>query len=205
MNASRNDTAILLVNGILSDGKQSVDRFRPLLHDHFAVVDFRYPWTGPIMAGFRKFQLRHGRMLANRALQLNRQVLTRLSVIAHSFGSVVTFRSMFEPGVHFENVFLFNGAIEDNYPWPPEGFKRLVNFHDARDFALTAGSILPGHVFGNMGKTGYSGRPPDSRIENFPIEGPANGLRHSVAFRPGRIEYYAEIIRSVMAGEPIAA
>ena len=170
---------IVTVNGINTDGNANID----LLGDELRrrghnVVDLNTPRIGWFRAAFRKVQKTNGRLLMEAAVEhFGRDA--EVHVIGHSNGAATIYRSMW-PKDRFEwaTVVLFNAAMRDSWAWPSEGFNRLENVYNVHDKALKWGSrlswIMPAHIFGNMGRTGYAGTPPDDRITNH-----ANPFKHS--------------------------
>jgi len=159
----------IAVNGIRTNGVDNIDRLteelRALGHE---VIDLGLPVIGAFAAASRKTQMTNGRMVADAALRAFPDG-RGINVIAHSNGVPSTYRSMWQPTIQFDTLFLFNGAMRAGYPWPTEGFTRAFNIYNPHDKALKWGSrarwIRREHIFGDFGRTGYDG-PRDRRIEN---------------------------------------
>ena len=166
------------VNGIRTTGESNIDRLTSeLVKIGHNVVDLGLPVIGAFEARKRSVQMENGRLLRD-AIVSNYGRNARVNLITHSNGAPTGYRSMWFEGVRYDNVFLFNAAMRSDYAWPAEGFRKLYNIHNPHDKALKWGErarwIMPNHIFGPLGRTGYDG-PPDRRIES-----------QSNAFREGK-------------------
>ncbi len=161
----------VIVNGIRTTGDRNIDLLGDELTDRgHTVVDLGIPVIGAVGASRRAVQRRNGRLL-NDAAREHFAEGSEVNVIGHSNGAATIYRSMW-PTARFRwsAIILFNAAMREDWAWPSEGFDTLHNVHNPHDKALKWGSrarwVMPAHIFGAMGKTGYSGTPPDDRIKN---------------------------------------
>jgi hypothetical protein len=166
------------VNGIKTTGEDSIDRLTcELVKRGHEVVDLGLPVIGVIGASRRSIQMRNGRLLRD-AVVSNFGEAARVNVITHSNGAPTLFRSMWFAGVRYDNLFVFNASFRSDWAWPAEGFRRMYNIYNPYDKALKWGErsrwLMPNHIFGSLGRTGYDG-PPDRRI-----------ICQSNAFRDGK-------------------
>lgn len=190
---------ILGINGIRTDGSNSTDLLlRDLADLGHETVDVNYPRVNIFTARWRSRQLRNAQHLVDAHKPGD-------AVVAHSYGCLLTLRAM-ELGASFGTVFFFSAAMNDDFSFPPEGMRRLFNIHRQDDRALTLGDLLLWHDFGAMGKTGYSGLPPDRRIRNIPAW--THTLRrdpfaHSDYFLPENRPAWARYVHYQLTGQDV--
>lgn len=176
---------ILGVNGIhnWSWSKTSfTDKLLDALHEH-ETVDVKYPRMWAIL-GYSQFAIDRR---AKKILEAN--LSADDIVIAHSFGCLATIRAM-ELGARFKAVFFFAPAAECDVTLKHHYFEKLYVIHSNTDLALTAGSALPLHKFGELGKYGYKGT-----NENV-INVNADGTGHGEHVEPRYLCKWVEFIKS---------
>lgn len=177
---------ILGVNGIWnwSWSKHSfTDRFllelEKLGHE---TVDVHYARMWAVLAYFNS-------AVDRRAMAIIRAYQPGDHVVAHSFGCYATIRAM-QKGARFGKVFLFAGACEPNFELPAGACDHLYNIHSSTDRALMAGDMLPFHLFGPLGLTGYAGN--DFRVENVC----ADGMDHSTYSEEPHLSKWVQFIHA---------
>jgi hypothetical protein len=148
---------VLLVPGINTDGADNVHRLGAPLSDlGLEVVPVTYRTARWYSARWRRKSIAH--------------TLLGLydpgdSIVAHSFGCLVTYTAM-EMGAEFGRVVFLSAAMERDARFPCHGMTKLLNLYNPHDRALTVGSMLPfGHPFGPMGRDGYAGVRDDRIID----------------------------------------
>jgi hypothetical protein len=107
-------------------------------------------------------------------------------IVAHSFGCLLVTRMMELAGSYpFRNVLFLAPALDTDWIFPREGFRRMDVYFNRHDFAVRIAAKFPfEHPWGGMGAYGYSG-PVRNDIHNHAIHEWA-GIRgsHSVYFNP---------------------
>ncbi len=189
---------VVLVNGIYTRRSgDGVDQFQaPLEELGHQVYRFRYPITFVVTAWSREKQKRDGALLANFLFEhFGDEPVT---VVGHSFGSVVIYRAMHDADVNFQNIWLFNAAIKEDYYWPTDAFDNLHCVYNPYDRALLLGANTVGrfgHVFGRMGRTGYRGRrSPKIHNHQDAERGGWPFINHGQAFSEKGRQRWAELI-----------
>jgi hypothetical protein len=97
--------------------------------------------------------------------------------IGHSHGALVGYECM-RLGARFSKAFLVGAAIDSWITFPHHGADRIIVAYNPHDIALVAGSLLPLHPFGTLGKSGYTG-PPDDRVHHYRFESRAGKWNHT--------------------------
>jgi hypothetical protein len=147
-----------LVHGfnVNDDGKDTIDRLAPFIDANgWQVRQFDYGWTGLLMT-----------LLGNsgRARTLAHLSIAGDIAIGHSNGCAIIHRATHQ-GAGFDTVVYINPALDvDVAPGPK--VKRCVVFHSPDDRAVFVAKLIPGVLWGAMGRYGYQGEP-DDRIMNI--------------------------------------
>lgn len=194
MNGRRMVSKIITVHGIRSSGEGSTD----LLGDELAYrgldttqYDYKRVGMWDVLFNLRESQKRGMQYERAKGLKELASQYDRPTVIAHSFGALLTLRAM-EMGAELGNVFFYRPAMNRDFIFPVWGLQRLHIIHSPDDKAVKAGSMLALHSFGEMGTLGSIYAPPegkDHRIRNYRSQ--FNG--HSGDFREG-LSYTADFI-----------
>jgi len=177
---------ILGVNGI-HNWSWSKDSFTDKLLDSLSdlgheTIDVHYARMWALLAYFNS-------AVDRRAMAIVKVAQPGDIVIAHSFGCYATVRAM-QKGASFDKVFFFAAACEPDIDIPDGAFGTLYNIHSPDDRALKLGRSLPGHVFGALGMTGYTGS--NKRVIN--IE--AKGYDHNDYVTPRHLCHWTNFIES---------
>ena len=184
---------ILIINGIESAGVESVDRIGLRLAAlGYEVVDIN---------------LKVARWYNGRSKKVRNENLERIRaiarpgdhVIAHSNGCRLVYDAM-RGGTEFGTVVLFAPALNRSVTFFPFGYKSITVVHNPYDWALFWGSILPGHIWGPLGRRGYNGV--SERVTN--VGRPSHeGGGHGHYFNESHIQDSMRIVLSSLQGKPL--
>lgn len=162
-------TRILGVNGIHNWSRSTnsfTDKLLKTLSRDYPVLDIEYPRMWALFAYLDKAIQRRADVIVKHAKHGD-------IVVAHSFGCLATIyamrRMIAEPTPRkFSKVFFFGAAAEQDV-YIPDAFEQLYNIYSRHDKALALGNLLPGHAFGLLGHSGYTGNNP--KVTNIDAEG----------------------------------
>lgn len=189
------------VHGILSKGRESVDRLgRELERRGHQTVNYDYPRVGILhtLVALRAGQKRGLQYDRAKRLAVIANSMHPYNVVAHSFGCLVTLRAM-ELGAAFKTVYWFAPAMDVDFLLPYWGAEKLVVVHNPNDRAIKLGSMLRRHDFGKMGLHGSAYAKYDDRITNHQAENNDgdNWINHNYAFAtPDRVSSWADHIEA---------
>jgi hypothetical protein len=179
-----NPIRILLLHGICTDGESNVDLL------------------GDVLAGrgydVKDIALKPTSWYNGRSLRLRNENLRRIRqeawegdhIIAHSNGCRLAYNCL-QGGDTFGHMFWFAPALNRNVPLRKCGYQSLTVWHNPFDNAIWWARLLPDHIWGAMGRTGYMG--PSSRVENVEVR-KRTGYRHSHYFFEPHITQAADFI-----------
>lgn len=153
-----NGATAWLVHGfnVRDGGAGTVDMLAPhLTAAGWVVSQYDYGWT--LLLGVLFGNPGRGRELA-------RDSEPGDVAIGHSNGCAIIHRAL-HSGAHFRRAVYINPAL-DVTAAPPAGgpLERVDVFYAPDDMAVLAAKVIPGVLWGAMGREGYQG--PDSRIRN---------------------------------------
>lgn len=144
---------VILLHGIESAGVQSVDRVgHELTKLGYHVEDVQlkptFWWSG------RKTETWRENLKRIMAVAKDGD-----NVVAHSNGCRLCWDIM-DGGndIKFDNLFWFAPPLDSDVRLRSCRFNHLEIFANPYDLALLAGSLLPGHVWGPLGRKGYTGK-----------------------------------------------
>jgi hypothetical protein len=181
---------VLVLHGINTDGADNIDLLgeRLMLHHNCDVHDVP-------LAPTRWYNGRSRRIVRDNVARLAACMHHGDHVICHSNGGRLAWECM-NAGLRFGVVSMFSAALNECVTFRPCAYERIVNFHNPRDKALFFGSVLPGHIWGGMGRGGYKGislRVVDKMCRS------RKGLAHSHWFASPVIEWAAEQVMAHIA------
>lgn len=168
---------ITIVHGIGTHGGGVDQMGRRLAEKGYPVRFYEYQKRRFYSYWRRSSMIRDGRSLAHFAHDGDH-------IIAHSNGALL-WQSAIEAGQQWDKCFIFGGAARsDPARFPEQAFNEAHIYYNPEDKALLAGSWLPFHPFGRLGRIGYAG-PMDRRITNHPVlHQEWFDLEHSHYFNP---------------------
>jgi hypothetical protein len=184
---SNTNPRVLILHGINTDGKDNVDRLaEPLRKAGFFVIDIELEQT-------RWYNGRDSAIVKRNVERVAAVHKPGDHAICHSNGGRLAYACM-EAGLRFGVVSMFSAALDACVTFRPCCYERILNFHNPRDKALFFGSVLPGHIWGGIGRGGYRGvslRVVDKMCRS------RKGLAHS--------HWFASPVLEWAAGEVMAA
>ena len=180
----------IVVHGINTTGETNTDRLAERLEARgVEVVPVKYSPVRWWSARWRAESI---------ARTVRNYVLPGDAAIAHSFGCLVLYRAM-QQGAQFGRVVFFSAAMERKVCFPHDGMQRLLNVCHPYDRALRAGSLLPWHPFGLLGRDGYGGDP-DSRIREVQSTARVGPHRHTAPFFAGEhLPHWEEVVHEFLS------
>jgi len=184
-------TRILGVNGILSDGSESIDiLLKELSAFGHTSVDAVYPKTHL----FRFQTYDKGRQYQDADTIIKNYYTSNMVVVAHSRGCLVVWRMM-EVGCRFKSVFLFRPAMNRDFSLPLDQVNVVCVF-SPYDRAIKWGGKLPFNDFGNAGRYGLD----DPRVINIKAPKYENSefWKHSDDFLYPQVKIWASWINDYM-------
>ena len=198
------------VNGILSNGKRSTDKFLFELETNYecCIEDFYYRRVSLFDVGVRLRKSTSGffiTAIAKRLISTQQGFLNRpVSIIAHSFGCLVVLRAL-QMGLKAKNVFLFAPAANEEEFINTNNVDHVYVIHNHDDFIIKLGSMLLFHEFGGMGVNGsYQKEDKVTNIlyrDNQPLNlvSILKGLftNHGIYFKDVHIHYWIDFISNI--------
>jgi hypothetical protein len=168
-------TTFIGVNGVLTDGSTNTDRMLLRLAENYncKVFDFKYRRVNYLDIGIRLRRHRSNKFvsqIANRLIETQQKLNQPVSIIAHSFGCLVTLRAL-QMGLVASNVYLFAPAVNENEFIDTTNVNNVFVIHNENDFTIKLGSLLLFHDFGLMGVNGAQNRN-DSKVINVSYDTP---------------------------------
>jgi hypothetical protein len=177
------------INGILSDGSDSVDLLLYEMEERgHDVHDFTYPRRNVITGRRRKHQF-------NDAWKLMGESEDGDSVFAHSRGGLIVFRAM-QSGRKFKDVWLFAPAMPRDWRFPAGAAEQIFVVHNPLDRAIWKTRML---IWGDLGTMGSEG---SSFLEDHPERGknimrPNYGEQsHNFYFLPNEVNFWADALEN---------
>jgi hypothetical protein len=162
------------VNGILTDGSTNTDRLLLRLVENYncKVVDFKYRRVNYLDVGINLRKHKSNTFvgqIAHRLIETQQKLNQPVSIIAHSFGCLITLRAL-QMGLIANNVYLFAPAANENEFIYTKNINNIFVIHNKNDFTIKLGSLLFFHDFGLMGVNGAKHN--DDKIINVPYDTP---------------------------------
>lgn len=195
---------IIGVNGIRSDGSSNTDRILlKLCSEHnLNVVDFNYDKVNLIDVYFKLRKSKNKKFEYDIAKQLkNLEAIGKSppSIVAHSFGCLLTIRAL-ELGMVVNNVYFFSPAVNsDEFINTNSVFGNVYVIHNPNDLAILFGAGLLFHDFGAMGRKGSKFAKSNNKIINIEYNPKFSvknliGLNHNVYFENKNINKWIDFI-----------
>lgn len=137
--------------------------------------------------------------------RMHKALRTGDSIVAHSFGGVLTTEllqkmSDRKSDLQLKNIYMFNPSVDADIIIPETHFEKMYIFCDCRDQMLNLAKLMPFNKLGSLGKYGYEYD--SDKIHSLYIR-PKNKsglMKHDTAFFEPNLSFYADMIKTFERG-----
>mgnify|MGYP000231563429 CR=1 FL=1 len=190
---------VLLVHGFnVSDPERTIGGMAPHLRDRgHDVHTFCYGHAGFIDVRFANENLSYAIASQVRSIKALKPEL-EVVLVGHSNGAALIHRAAELQGTPLFTRCVYVSPALDNKAELPPLLTRCDVMHTQKDTAVSFGSLMLFHKWGNMGKVGYRGD--DPRYHNIDCSKQVTG--HSEWFRPETLGFTLDVLDEVLSSSP---